>query len=299
MPSLDLLIPVYNESDDVVARTVRAALAAFDAAGGWDLRVIVIDDGSRSPASPAALGDDPRATLVRHEVNRGYGAALKTGIRAGSSPWIAIADADGTYPVDRLPELAAAMTTHDTVVGTRTGGNVNIPLARRFPKACLNRFASYLAGARIVDLNSGMRVFTRELAEFLWFLFPAGFSFTSTMTMGSLRGGYRVKEIPIDYFKREGSSSIAPIKDTVRFFKLAFRLGLLFAPMRIFAPVAGALVAVGLLKGLAIDYRHLGAVGNFSVAVLLAGIQVFCMGLLAELIVLSRRVGRPRSGGSP
>jgi glycosyltransferase involved in cell wall biosynthesis len=229
-------------------------------------------------------------TLLRQTPNRGYGAALKAGVRAGHAPWIAIADADGTYPVDRLPELAREMAGHDSVVGTRTGKNVNIPFLRRFPKACLNRFASYLAGAPIVDLNSGMRVFSRELAEYLWNLFPSGFSFTSTLTMGALRGGFRVKEIPIDYFKREGSSSISPIRDTVRFFKLAFRLGLLFAPLRIFVPIASVMFLAGAIKGLGIDYRHQGFVGNLSIALLIASVQVFLMGLVAELVVLSRKL---------
>jgi len=290
MTPLDLIIPVYNESSDIVARTVRAARAAFEKDGAVQPNIIIVDDGSRVPVDAAAFAGLDGVTLLRHERNRGYGAALKTGIRAGSAPWIAITDADGTYPVDRLPDLVREMGAHDTVVGTRTGGNVNIPLLRRFPKACLNRFASYLAGTHIADLNTGMRVFTRELAEYLWHLFPPGFSFTSTMTMGSLSGGFRVKEIAIDYYKREGSSSISPIADTVRFFKIAFRLGLLFSPMRIFGPIAAIFLAAGLVKGLAIDYRHLGAVGNFSVAVLIAGVQVFLMGLLGELVVLSRKI---------
>ena len=292
MPALDLIIPVYNETSDIVARTVRAARAAFAKDDAAQPNIIVVDDGSRVPVDAAAFAGLDGVTLLRHERNRGYGAALKTGIRAGSAPWIAITDADGTYPVDRLPDLVREMSAHDTVVGTRTGGNVNIPLLRRFPKACLNRFASYLAGTHIADLNTGMRVFTRELAEYLWHLFPPGFSFTSTMTMGSLSGGYRVKEIAIDYYKREGSSSISPVADTIRFFKIASRLGLLFSPMRIFGPIAGVLLATGMVKGLGIDYRHLGAVGNFSVALMIAGIQVFCMGLLGELIVLSRNIRR-------
>jgi glycosyltransferase involved in cell wall biosynthesis len=292
MLAIDLIIPVYNETSDIVARTVRAARAAFAKDGAAQPNIIVVDDGSRVPVDAAAFAGLDGVTLLRHERNRGYGAALKTGIRAGTAPWIAITDADGTYPVDRLPDLVREMAAHDTVVGTRTGGNVHIPALRRLPKACLNRFASYLAGTHIADLNSGMRVFTRELAEYLWHLFPPGFSFTSTMTMGSLSGGYRVKEIAIDYYKREGSSSISPVADTIRFFKIASRLGLLFSPMRIFGPIAGLLLATGLVKGLGIDYRHLGAVGNFSVALMIAGIQVFCMGLLGELIVLSRNIRR-------
>ena len=292
MLQLDLIIPVYNESAEVVIRTIRAAQDAFRGEPSIELRVIIVDDGSRTAFDPAAFDGIPGLRLLRHEYNRGYGAALKTGIRAGSAPWIAITDSDGTYPVALLPELVSHMATHDTVVGIRTGDNVSIPALRKLPKACLNQFATYLAGTHIADLNSGMRVFTRELAEYLWDLFPPGFSFTSTMTMGSLSGGFRVKEIPIDYYKREGSSSISPVQDTVRFFKIAFRLGLLFSPLRIFLPIAAVFLVAGLVKGILIDYRHLGAVGNFSVAVLIAGVHVFLMGLLAELVVLSRKLGR-------
>jgi len=292
MPTLDIIIPVYNETDEVIASTVSTALAAFDQEGGWQVKVWVVDDGSRIPVSGAALAGDARAVLLRHDANQGYGAALKTGIRAGDAPWIAITDADGTYPVTELPRLAKEMHTHDTVVGIRTGEQVHIPVARRFPKMVLNRFASYLAGARIADLNSGMRIFTRDLAEYLWPLFPPGFSFTSTMTMGSRSGGYRVKEIPIDYFKRTGSSSIAPIRDTIRFFRLAGRLGLLFAPMRIFSPVAMLLFAVGAIKGFGIDYPAQQSVGNLSVALMIASIQVYMMGLLGQLLVLGRLLPR-------
>ena len=292
MTALDLIIPVYNETSDIVARTVRAARAAFEQDGAVQPNIIIVDDGSRVPVDAAAFAGLDGITLLRHERNRGYGAALKTGIRAGTAPWIAITDADGTYPVDRLPDLVREMGAHDTAVGTRTGGNVNIPLLRRFPKACLNRFASYLAGTHIADLNTGMRVFTRELAEYLWHLFPPGFSFTSTMTMGSLSGGFRVKEIAIDYYKREGSSSISPVADTIRFFKIAFRLGLLFSPMRIFLPIALLMLGAGAVKGIGIDYLQQGRVGNLSVALLVAGVQVFLMGLLGELVVLSRKLNQ-------
>ncbi len=105
-------------------------------------------------------------------------------------------------------------------MGTRTGGNVSILLLRRFPKACLNSFAPFLAGRRIADLGSGMRVFTRELAKYLWHLFPSFFSFTSTMTMGSLSSGFRVKEIPINdrYQGAVGSLSVALLSFGVEVF---------------------------------------------------------------------------------
>lgn len=287
---LAVVIPVYNESWEVAARTVAAVHAAFAGQGGSP-RVVVVDDGSRAEFQLEKLSGRDDCILVRHELNRGYGAALKTGVLATDAPYIAIIDADGTYPVDQLPVLWGMMDYQDMVVGVRTGEVSQIPLLRRMPKWCLNRFASYMARRPIPDLNSGMRIFSRELCYYLWGLFPNGFSFTSTITMGALLGGFRVRNQPINYFKRIGSSSIHPIKDTIRFFNIVARLGLLFTPMRFFLPLAIFLGTAGFAKGV-LDYRHQGSLGNLSVTLMIAGLQVLLMGYLADLIVHSRALGR-------
>jgi glycosyltransferase involved in cell wall biosynthesis len=284
MRTLDVVIPAYNEPPDVVKKTVEDVRAACASVPGLETRIVVVDDGSE-PAL-AVTG----AELRRHETNRGYGAALKTGIRGGRSDWIAIVDADSTYPVADLPRLLAEMGPHDMAVGVRTGPTNETPVLRRLPKRVLNRFASYLACRRIADLNSGMRVFTRELADYLWELFPRGFSFTSTLTLGAIVGGYEVREVPISYFKRAGTSSIHPVKDTLRFFGYSLRLGLLFSPMRVFSPIAALLFAVGFIKGFLRDYFVVGHVGNASVMLMLAAVQIVMMGLLGELIVHNRKL---------
>jgi glycosyltransferase involved in cell wall biosynthesis len=285
---------VYNEEPGTVRATVDELLKACSALEGVESRIIIVDDGSDHPLSAEDLGGSDRITLLTHEVNRGYGAALKKGIRAGSAEWIAILDADNTYPVSELPRLVEQINDHDMVVGVRTGSVNETPALRRPPKILLNKFASYLANTRIVDLNSGMRVFSRELAYSLWDLFPQRFSFTSTMTMGAIVGGFDIKEVPINYYKRTGSSTIHPIKDTINFFSISFRLGLLFSPMRIFLPMAGLLFLVGALKGLVRDYLLLGRVGNLAITLMLFGLQIFMMGLLGELIVHNRKL-RPKA----
>lgn len=286
MQPLDIVIPVYNEGVDVVRSTVSAVREAL--ADRQAVSIIVVDDGSAPEFSLDALGDDDGIVLVRHETNRGYGSALKSGIRAGSAPWIAIIDADETYPAESLPELVDAMDGADMVVGVRTGSVREIPWLRRVPKQMLNSLASYMAGVRIRDLNSGMRVFTRNLCYQLWGMLPRGFSFTSTMTMGAHLSGQLVRERPIDYYKRVGSSSIRPIRDTIKFAHIIVRMGLLFHPMKLFMPVAAFLFLGGAAKGILRDIPREQSIGNLAVTLMLAGVQIFLMGYLGELIVGSR-----------
>lgn len=296
MDDLDIIIPVWNEDAAVVRDTIVRVRAAMAGRAGW--RIIIVDDGSRPEFNLAALSSEESVTVVHHGVNRGYGAALKTGILTGAAGRIAIIDADATYPPERLPDLVDAMAQADMVVGVRTSDVREIPWLRRFPKWVLNQLASYMASRRIVDLNSGMRVFTRPLVFTYWGLLPTGFSFTSTITMGSIMGGYRVKDIPIDYFKRVGSSSIKPIRDTIRFTRIILRLGGLFNPTRVFWPIAGILAAAGASKALFRDLPNNGAIGNLSAMLMLAALQVFLLGYLAELIAASRHLSDGRKAAS-
>ena len=290
MKTLDIVIPVYNEPVEVVRATVKAVKQTLRSMEG--VTIIVVDDGSDKKYDLGSLKKEEGILFVRHEINRGYGAALKFGILHGRAQWIGIIDADGTYPVESLAVLAKDMDKCDMIVGIRTGKVREIPCSRRLPKEILNRFASYLAGLRIRDLNSGMRIFSRELAYHLWGLFPSRFSLTSTLTMGALMGGFRVRDVPIDYYRRNGKSSMRPITDTVRFFRTALRLGLLFAPMRVFGPLAGILFTVGFVKGILTDYFLLGHVGILAAVMMLTAVQVLMLGLLGELIVHSRSLKR-------
>lgn len=288
--NLDVIVPVYNEHVEVVSSTVSGLKKAFEKVNG--VNIIVVDDGSSPEYGLSSLASVGGVTLVQHEVNLGYGAALKTGILTGAAPWIAIIDADGTYPVEMFCRLMENLGSYDMVMGVRTREVNKTPWLRKLPKFVLNLFASYITNQRVKDLNTGMRVFSRELCYYLWDLFPAGFSFTSTLTIGALSGGFRLKEYPIDYHERVGQSSIHPIKDTIRFFKVSFRLGLLFAPLKIFGPMALLLFLIGASKGFLKDYPTMGGIGNFAVMMMLSAIQIFMLGLLGELIVHSRTLKR-------
>ncbi|MEO1370278.1 MAG: glycosyltransferase family 2 protein [Acidobacteriota bacterium] len=286
-PSLDgagvsMLVPAYNEEHGLgaVLRSLEEALEST----GLDHEIVVIDDGSSDGTAHAAVGD--RVRLIRHPSNRGYGAALKSGLRRARFPIIAITDADGTYPSERLPELLDRLVEHnaDMVVGRRSLGRVAIPWVRRPAKWILGRLADFACGRSIPDVNSGLRVFRRDSALLFYSLFPDGFSFTTTITLAMESNAFSVHYVPIEYRRRIGRSKIRPISDTLNFLHLILRIALYFSPLKIFLPLAFFLIGAGVSWGL-FSFSVLGRFADTSTLVLLlAGLQIGVVGLLAEII---------------
>ena len=277
---LTIIVPAYNEEHGIagVVDWIRSSLEL----SGLTYEVLVVDDGSADRT--AELAGASGARVIQHPGNRGYGEALKTGIRHAEHEWIAIIDADGSYPADQIPELARHLAENDMVVGARTKAGAAIPLIRRPAKMFLTWLASYLTETPIPDLNSGLRIFRRSLAlEFLHIL-PSGFSFTTTITMAALNNGYSVQYVPVDYLKRTGSSKIRPIRDTLNFLMLILRMTLLFRPLKIFIPLS-IIFALGslaffLLGQLAFDRLYTNAVIFMAELAVMA----LMLGMLADLI---------------
>ncbi len=275
---VSILIPAFNEEESL-ATTVEAVGRHVPA--GWESEIIVINDGSRDRTSEIARALPVR--LIEHETNLGYGASLKDGIRESRHGWILIADADGTYPLEDIPRLLAEAETHDMVVAARTGKEVHVPLLRRPGKWIITRLAEYLSGRKIPDLNSGFRVFRKDVAMRFHELYPDGFSFTTTITLAMLTNRYRVKFVSTNYHKRVGKSSIHPVRDFTNFTILIVRICAYFKPLNVFVPPAMLMIVFGLAKG-ALDYAGQGKLGLLAIAAALTGVQTLFMGLLADLI---------------
>lgn len=280
MAELSVIIPVYNE-EEAIQKTVREVQSALKQVKSSS-EVILVNDGS-TDATAAILKKLSGVRIVAHVRNRGYGASLKTGIRSAQGKWILIVDADGTYPINAIPLLLKETSSYDMVVGARTGEKVSIPFFRRPAKWFLNLITTYLTGTKIPDLNSGLRVFRKEIAERFFHLFPEGFSFTTTITVACLTNGYSVRFVPINYYKRKGKSTMRP-QQFFAFLQLIARLITCFKPLNFFLPPSLLLVLLGLIK-MILDLIHQNYFGVGGVMVVLAGIQIFMMGLLADLII--------------
>lgn len=292
MRGVTLVVPAYNEENGIAGVVER--LSALEL--GVPVELLVVEDGSTdgTRAELARLEElHPVLRVIEHGVNRGYGAALKTGFAAARHDVVVITDADATYPEDRIVDLLARIEDGaEMAVGARTGAHVHVPLVRRPAKAALRRLASYLAGTRIPDLNSGLRAFRRDLVLTYRPILPNGFSFTTTITLASLTNGHRVDYVSIDYAARTGSSKIKPIRDTLGFTALIIRTVLYFNPLKVFYPVAGTLALV-FLASLYYDFFMLESgpnLGDKTVLMFVATVQVLSVGLLADLIEKKSRL---------
>lgn len=277
-----LIIPVYNEEEGLASslREVQSQLGRLTT----PYEIIVVNDGSTDRTREVLTSFDG-VQVINHAWNRGYGAALKTGIRHANYPLIVITDADGTYPNEQIPRLVQLADKVDMVVGARTGVHVEQSKLRQIPKWFLKRFAQWMARQPIPDLNSGMRVFRKSVVERFLNILPDTFSFTTTITLAMLTNRYVVHFEPINYHHRIGRSKIKPIRDTLRFIQLILRTGMYFAPLRVFLPVAG-LFFLGFLTTL---YYEIFVVRppnltEKTLILLVASAQLAMFSLLADMI---------------
>jgi glycosyltransferase involved in cell wall biosynthesis len=264
MYPISVVIPVFNEENGVldVLNNLKNVLDS----NGIIHEIIVVNDGSQDN-SRTILEKIDFIKLINHPYNKGYGAALKTGIKNSKFDYICIIDADETYPVDSLPELYKYIEEYDMVVGARTGDKVDIPLQKKWAKYFITKLANYLVGTQIPDMNSG-------------------FSFTTTITCAMMTTDYFVKFVPINYFKRTGESKIRPMH-AFEFFLLVIRLITYFKPLKIFAPVSFIVLAVAFLRTVyTIITRN--QIHELSIVLIMLGLILFMLGLISDMFVKSR-----------
>lgn len=237
-----MIVPAYNEAAGIAYALGRLLAVMETLTLPWE--VIVVDDGSKD-GTRAILADFPNVRCIRHPINIGYGNALKTGIRNAAYPWIGICDADGSYPVEELPRLLAVMDQGFDMV---TGARENLAEHDRWFKRQMRRIyiksVCMLTGDKIPDPNSGLRVFTRELAmEFIQFL-CGGFSFTTSLTILAAEKPCFMTYIPIRYEDRKGKSKVRHFRDSLRTLQLIVQGVTYFNPMKFFIIMAISMIGI-------------------------------------------------------
>ena len=283
---ISVVIPIYNER--VAVARLGARIHSLLESMTRSSEVILVNDGS-DDGSDRVLSDlaSESVHILNHPTNRGYGAALKTGIRAARYGYVAIIDGDDSYPMDRIPDLLKYMEENnfDMVVGARNGEIVEQQWLRGLVKRRLLNLANVLGGFAISDLNSGLRIMRSSSLKIFLHMLPDGFSFTTTITLAMLSSGYVVGFVPIDYYKRSGSSKIRPIYDTINFIQVIVRSIMWFSPFRVFFPfglslIFSAFAIAGISWSLFDDIPH-----TTFVVLLMAGIQFLGLGMLADVII--------------
>jgi polyisoprenyl-phosphate glycosyltransferase len=266
---------------------VREALAAWPGT----FEIVVVDDASRDRTAEAAAAAGAR--VVRRPENGGSGAARKTGVRAARGRWIAMLDADGTYVPAHLPDLLAMLPEYDQANGARVREAGTLRVLRIPAKWAIRKLAEWISGRRIPDLNTGMKVFKKDVMErYLWVL-PEGFSCVTSMTLAFLCNGHPVRWLPVEYRRRIGRSKFRPLRDSARYLGTVFRMIMYFRPMRIFGPLSFLLGAAAVAKGWwDWQWSPKRTLQESDVVLAVASLMTLVVGLLADLIVAQRRESR-------
>jgi glycosyltransferase involved in cell wall biosynthesis len=272
-----VVIPALNERESVGPTVTRVREALQNSQCRFE--IVVVDDGSTDGTAAAAAAHG--ANVIQLPENRGYGAALKAGIAQSDAEFIAIIDADGTYPADALPALLELAGNADMAVGARAMTDASIAYARRPAKMLLAALASYLVGRKIPDLNSGLRVMRRSVLNNFLYLLPHGFSFTTTITLSMMCTFHRVVYLPVVCRPRVGVSKLRP-HEFAAFIMLVLRTVVLFNPLKVFLPVGALLFSVGAVK-LVLDV-YAWRLSETTVLGFLSAIVVWSVGLLADMI---------------
>jgi polyisoprenyl-phosphate glycosyltransferase len=283
-----VVLPAYNEVGHVRDEVDRITAALKESP--YSFEILVVDDGSTDGTAEAVDGL-PFVRLLRFPVNRGSGTARRIGSTQARGRYVAWTDADMTYPNERIPELVAHLETGraDQVVGARRTEEGTYKALRVPAKWTIRRLAEYLTQTKIPDLNSGLRVFRKDVARPYLRLLPPGFSCVTTITLSFLANGHVVEYVPIDYHQRAGRSHFHPIKDAYRYILQILRMVTYFEPLRVFAPVALTLLVVGSAKFVFDQIRVPFNIAANTLLLLLGGLIIFAVGLLADLIVRTNR----------
>lgn len=279
---ISILIPVYNEETGIKPLLDRM----IDMKLHEQCEILVINDGS-TDNSKDVISNYP-VQLYSHVVNKGYGAALKTGIRKAKGEKIIILDSDGQHDPAQIIQIANMLDEFEMVIGTREKDSFQVK-NRQLGKRVIRWVGEFLVEQKLPDYNSGYRGFQTLLIRGMLHMMPNGFSFSTTSTLAFLKEGYSIGTIPIKVEERVGrSSNVKFVKDGTKTIMLILRIIMLFNPLKIFFPASLIITTVGIIYGV-YGYIIADRFSNGAIILAILGMFLFFIGLVADQISIMNR----------
>jgi len=213
-----VVIPAYNEEKHI-GDVVRRARQQLD-------DILVVDDGSSDETAERARKSG--AEVIVHPENRGKGESIKTGLRHWQDrqfELVTILDADGQHlpeEIDQFVAAALSATEPKLILGNRMKDLSSMPRVRRIVNRWMSKRISAACGQEIPDTQCGFRMIHRDLIPDL-LGGAARFDYETEMLIIASRKGFRIESVPISTVYSDEVSSIHPVRDTLRFFKLMSR----------------------------------------------------------------------------
>jgi glycosyltransferase involved in cell wall biosynthesis len=278
-----IIVPVYNEEDAVKITLDKIR----DMKLHEKFEFLFIDDGSVD--NTFDIIKDYPVKAIRHTANKGYGAALKTGIRRATGAKVILMDGDGQHDPKFIEKLDCLLDDYDMVIGERTAESYQVK-KRKAGKKIIRKTGEFLVEQKLPDYNSGFRGFHKEQIQKMLHIMPNGFSFSTTSTLAYLKEGYNIATLPIEVSPRIGrKSNVRPVKDGTKTLMLLFRIIMLFNPMKVFLPASITIFLAGFGFGL-IGYLVFERFSNGGILLAVLGMFLFFIGLIADQIAIMNRM---------
>ena len=291
MKDLTLVLPAYNE-EGALPEILPELLKFSDEKG---CQLVIVNDGSKDRTREILDGfvKHPALTVVHHKVNRGYGGALKSGIRSAKTTYVMTIDADGQHKLQDVEKLYHLIREKDAdmIVGSRPDKGQH--WYRSLGKFLIRNFARLLLPLTIRDINSGMKVYDTELAQKYINLCPDHMAFSDIITLVFLSHRHLVLEEPIEINPRASGVSTINTMTAIDTVREIVNIVILFNPMRIFIPVATFLLGFGIIWVAPFMIRGEG-VSTGGMLLIVSGLLFFSLGLLAEQLSTIRKSLIPR-----
>jgi len=221
--SISVFFPCYNEQDNV-KRVAAKAVEVLEAMGA-DFEVIIVNDGSADKTGQVAdsvAQADKRVRVVHHPQNRGYGAALQSGIRAAQKNYIFFTDGDGQFDIGEIQLLIPFIEQSDVVCGYRL--DRKDPFMRKLNGWLWTKLVCILFGMRIRDIDCAFKMFRREIFDGMK-LSSTGALINAEILARATRRGCRIVEVGVHHYPRTaGKQTGANLKVILRAFKELFKL---------------------------------------------------------------------------
>ena len=278
LSSITVIIPAFNEELGIRATLNDLKLKCPEA------KIIVVDDGS-TDATEAVASAVPGVLVLSHGQNRGYGAALKTGMMHSRTEYVLWFDADGQHQATDIQNIVAPVMAgkRDAVFGAR--GKDSAFVVKRIPGKWVLRMVSLLVARRsIPDLNCGLRCFRRDVILRYLHLLPDGFSASATSTLIMIKRGYRIEFCPIQAKQRLGKSTVKMFRDGFNTLRLIFRIMMLFDAFLFFSFLAMIQLLPGIIYTLVMGFTTGRGVPVLGALTIISGLLTFFMGLLSAQI---------------
>jgi glycosyltransferase involved in cell wall biosynthesis len=220
MPSISLVLPAYNEADNIEPLIAEAEPALQSVTG--DYEIIVVDDGSRDDTAAVTqrvMERNAHVRLVQHPVNRGFGAAVFSGFTAAEKDWIFYTDADRQFVLSELSRFVPHMDQADVIAGYRAPRRD--PFLRVLYGKGWSMLCTLVFGYTVRDVDCGFKLLRREVVQKLApTVRSRGATFSIEWLVRAKRAGYRFVELPVSHRPRvAGSQTGANIDVILRAFK--------------------------------------------------------------------------------